>query len=790
MPRIPRDLFERLVRAHHGAVYRSAARVAGDEATAADVAQEVFVRVLEGKEHLGAARDERATLCWLAARLAANALRSRRRRHDHEEHAMRTRPTTDDRCDPARLSADADLHRVVQELLGELPSDLRAPLLLRHQDDLTLAAIGSALRLPTSTVHERIAAALQRLRDGLSRRGHAVAPAALPALLGAGDPPVPVGLEARLLDLGRGALPAAAGLGRRIAVLATAGAAVVGLALGASALRGDGPPAESAGVIAAGDPAAVAQDPVRPPPVREPAPVVPPPADPAPTPDRRARTTLVGTVRDAEAWPVAGAIVQVVASGGYKPFDCGDPVRTGADGAFTVVVEPRIVDPRVVRLVVREHDHELLRTEDIALPRAADAPPLQLVLPASVGSATSRYECTVAVRDEAGRALAGVEVALFSPQQPAPRPGYGKVEARGHSGADGEARLAGRGLGDKWLFVDGRPLGRRSVFTPLRVPAAGQHRTTATLAPGGELLVELGTVGGEPLEWSHVWLEDQGNGLQHSATAGPDGRFRFAGLGDGPFTLHAHGGSHWSPAQRTGLRAGGEPVVLRLKRRTELQPVGDHMAELHGRLVDESTGETLAFGPFDVDVMPMFAGESSLASDCIVPPAPAQRAAEHGRWEQFHEVGLTAGRWAIVASLPGYAKAVVPFELRAGELRTDVRIAMQRPATVRGRVVDRAGQPIKGALVFAVGVGPTADQNLEAMRRHHEAAADPGSPDPMFSPYAGRSGADGSFTLGRLPPGVELRLVASGDAGFGVRALGVLRAGDAIDRHDLRLEPR
>lgn len=186
----------------------------------------------------------------------------------------------------------------------------------------------------------------------------------------------------------------------------------------------------------------------------------------------------------------------------------------------------------------------------------------------------------------------------------------------------------------------------------------------------------------------------------------------------------------------------------------------------------------------------MFAGESSLASDCIVPPPPAQRAAEHGRFTQFHEVGLTAGRWAVVASLPGYAKAVVPFELRAGELRTDVRIELQRPATVRGRVVDRAGQPVKGALVLAVGVGPTADQNLEALRRHREAAADPGEPDPMFSPYADRSGADGSFTLGRLPPGVELRLVASGDTGFGVRALGVLRAGDAIDHHDLRLEAR
>lgn len=46
MPRLQRDQFESLVREHHTAVYRSAFRLLPDAADAADVAQDVFVRVL------------------------------------------------------------------------------------------------------------------------------------------------------------------------------------------------------------------------------------------------------------------------------------------------------------------------------------------------------------------------------------------------------------------------------------------------------------------------------------------------------------------------------------------------------------------------------------------------------------------------------------------------------------------------------------------------------------------------------------------------------------------------
>ena len=153
MPRLPRDQFEALVRDHHDAVYRAASRVAADTAMAADVAQDVFVRVLQGKAQLHRAESVRATLCWLATMLANNALRARRRRDHHEENAMPRE--NEERNDPAQLCAEADMHRSVQKVVDDLPGDLRVPLLLRCQDELSFASIGTAMRNGTTLLSRR-----------------------------------------------------------------------------------------------------------------------------------------------------------------------------------------------------------------------------------------------------------------------------------------------------------------------------------------------------------------------------------------------------------------------------------------------------------------------------------------------------------------------------------------------------------------------------------------------------------------------------------------------------------
>jgi RNA polymerase sigma-70 factor, ECF subfamily len=182
MTRLSPDQFARLVKQHHAAVYRSALRIVMDEATAADVAQDVFVRALRGKVRFDKARDPVATLCWLSARLAQNANRASRRRRNHEENAMQ-RPNSDRTGDPAMVAADHDLQAAVQRTVTQLPDELRVPLQLHCADEWTLAAVGAALQLSTSTVHDRVKQALERLRAQLQGRGFAVTAAAMPNLV-------------------------------------------------------------------------------------------------------------------------------------------------------------------------------------------------------------------------------------------------------------------------------------------------------------------------------------------------------------------------------------------------------------------------------------------------------------------------------------------------------------------------------------------------------------------------------------------------------------------------------
>lgn len=800
MHRPTREQFERLVREHHAAVHRAALRLGGDDAAAADVAQEVFVRVLSGKEHLAAAQSERATLCWLATRLAANARRASRRRLTHEENAMTTRATDDHLVapDPAAASERTDLHRAVLRCVDDLPGELRVPLMLRCQDELTLAAIGTALRLPTSTVRDRVEAALQRLRTALAGRGQAVAVTALPQWLAEAEPPpVPVGLQARLLALGNGAAPVAAGLGRRFAIAALGVAGIGALVLDTQfGFAGEPPPAAPA---VAALPAAVDghpfdghQDPQpKPPTARErvetPVPAAPtqPPAAPPVV------ATFTGVVRDAEAWPVAGATIAIVAGGGYKAFEVGEATMTDGRGVFTIHARSSWLTLQAVRLVVRESGRELLQTGDLVVPRPADAAPLELVLPAGVGTATSRYECTVRVRDEAGQPLTGALVSLLGPTEPAPRPGHASPEAHGTTGIDGSVVLAGRGLGSKWLFVDGRPLQRCSSFDRIGIDRAGQHERVVTLATGAELMVRVTTVSGRNLAWGKPWLEDEGTGLQVTGKKQPDGTWRFRGLQRGPFTVHAGGDARTSPAAIRGVAPSAELLTIRLKEHDDERDVGDHMAELHGALVDAATGEVVPYGAFEVDVMPLRGDGSSLVFDGIEPPVPAQREALSGSWTSFHEVGLTAGRHVVIAAVKGYAYAAEVVDLGATEVRSGLRIALHRQAVVRGKVTGATGQPLAGVTLFAIGTGPLADAQIAAWRDYRTADRSPSARDPGFHPVSGWSRPDGRFEIAQIPPGVALRLVARHDEhGLVVMPLPSLRSGDVVEDFGVRLPGR
>src|SRR5262249_31056502 len=134
--------FEAWVSAHHSAVYRSAWRITRNGADAEDVAQKVFLQVLEriARPEWTDVADPGYRLRWLAVKTALDLRRGEaNRRRREEERAMETSEaqSAERGPDPARAELLARLHAAV----ARLPDELRVATVLRFQEGLTFAAM-------------------------------------------------------------------------------------------------------------------------------------------------------------------------------------------------------------------------------------------------------------------------------------------------------------------------------------------------------------------------------------------------------------------------------------------------------------------------------------------------------------------------------------------------------------------------------------------------------------------------------------------------------------------------
>src|SRR5690606_4455023 len=132
---------------------------------------------------------------------------------------------------------------------------------------------------------------------------------------------------------------------------------------------------------------------------------------------------------------------------------------------------------------------------------------------------------------------------------------------------------------------------------------AGPHARTIVLEPGATLSGVAVDTAGTPLPRLSLRLAatEPGQALdQHWAQTDAAGRFAFRSLRDARYALHFDGGP-WSPFTLPDLGPSAEPLVLRLKRFDEPRSNGLHRTELHGRVVDASSGAPLAV--LDVDTV-------------------------------------------------------------------------------------------------------------------------------------------------------------------------------------------
>lgn len=155
-----RGAMDRLLRHHYDRIYAVCRRITGNDADAADAAQEALMAIVRGLSRF----DGRSSFATWVYRVATNAsldeLRRRRRRpalsvvgDDDRTHAPN--PTAHDLDD--RIGDRLGDRLRLEAALADLPEEFRVAVVLRDVADLDYAEIAEVLAVPVGTVKSRIA---------------------------------------------------------------------------------------------------------------------------------------------------------------------------------------------------------------------------------------------------------------------------------------------------------------------------------------------------------------------------------------------------------------------------------------------------------------------------------------------------------------------------------------------------------------------------------------------------------------------------------------------------------
>jgi uncharacterized surface anchored protein len=158
---------------------------------------------------------------------------------------------------------------------------------------------------------------------------------------------------------------------------------------------------------------------------------------------------------------------------------------------------------------------------------------------------------------------------------------------------------------------------------------------------------------------------------------------------NGAFTLdHLASGNYFllvecvgfTSANKNQVEAGSSGVEIELR----------VQGSASGVVIDEETGAPIS--SFQLTVLQNFHGRGPAASRDRLPFSDAG-----GRFEVKN---LDPGKYAIQASADGYADSSSDeFEVTRGQVTPAIRVPMNRGGTIRGKVVDGSGNPVKRALV-------------------------------------------------------------------------------------------
>lgn len=151
-----RDALDTLLRQHYDAAYAVCRRMTGNDADAADAAQDALVAMARGLHRF----DGRSRFSTWAYRVTVNVcldeLRRRARRPQPTEDAVLQRASTASTA-PAPVDAAVADRVDIDAALARLPGEFRVAVVLRDLCGLDYAEIAAVLGVPPGTVRSRIA---------------------------------------------------------------------------------------------------------------------------------------------------------------------------------------------------------------------------------------------------------------------------------------------------------------------------------------------------------------------------------------------------------------------------------------------------------------------------------------------------------------------------------------------------------------------------------------------------------------------------------------------------------
>jgi len=171
------DAITDLVGRYQHRLYRFLVRMVGDPATAEDLFQQTWIRLMEKIGSYDARRSFEAWLFAIARNLAIDHLRRRRGISlDELDDSGRAPVERLEAAGQDALSQLLDFERgaLLAAAIGELPAIHREVLTLRFEEDMKLEQIAEVAGVPLSTVKSRLHRALESLRARIEASGKGI----------------------------------------------------------------------------------------------------------------------------------------------------------------------------------------------------------------------------------------------------------------------------------------------------------------------------------------------------------------------------------------------------------------------------------------------------------------------------------------------------------------------------------------------------------------------------------------------------------------------------------------